>query len=132
MKSSSTILRGEIPAYASGDPRRGVLDGIASKVSVSGGRLHLRVTLTLADPAVTSGQAVGVRFTNQGATDPNSDRSIKDLAGNAAVAFGPFTARHGAPPSTTPRPPSGGGRQPAGGARVAVRARTCRPTPASG
>ena len=64
-----------------------------------------RVTLTLSDPAVSSGQNVGVTYTAQEANDPNSGRGIRDLAGNWAKAFGPFAATYGPPPSASATSP---------------------------
>ncbi len=41
------MLRGEIPAYAPGNPRRGILDRVSGKVSVPGCRVDYRTNPTL-------------------------------------------------------------------------------------
>ena len=48
-KGASTLLGGEIPADAPGDPCRGVLDRIPRQVRIPGGRLNLLVTQQLPD-----------------------------------------------------------------------------------
>ena len=59
--SSALAVGGEVPADTSGDPRRGVLDGVPGKVRVPGCRLHLCVTEQLPDHCEALAQGQGPR-----------------------------------------------------------------------
>ena len=47
--NNALSARGEVPADASGDPGRGVLDGISGQVRIAGGRVDLVVAKQFAD-----------------------------------------------------------------------------------
>ena len=98
VRRSSTMLRGEIPADAPGDPRGGVLDGIPRQVRVAGGRLHLGMAQQLPDHREALAQGERPRSIRvPKAVQVRGGRQEKP--GTVATEYRPQCSGRSAPPS---------------------------------